>query len=204
VFRRAVDDLKSAGAEIVDNIVIADLRPLLAKRVIGPDFDANIKWYFRHPNAPFKSRQELIRAPQFEKVAGQARNRLTARTEVSESEHYQYLLAREELMLNVLKVMADHQLDALVYKSIEHEPPLLMDGLRGIATNRGVPSMNTYLIYVPAITVPAGFTNAGIPVGITFQGRPYADGEMIKFAYGYEQATHHRRPPSSVPAVSPR
>ena len=104
-------------------------------------------------------------------------------------------------MLNVLKVMADNKLDAIVYKSIEHQASPLMDGLNGIATNRGVPSLNTYLIFVPAITVPAGFTTDNLPVGITFQGRPYSDGLMIKLAYGYEQSTRHRKPPSSAPAL---
>jgi amidase len=60
---------------------------------------------------------------------------------------------------------------------------------------RGVPTLNTFLIYVPAITVPSGFTRDNLPTGITFQGRPYADAEIIKLAYAYEQATHHRKAP---------
>ena len=59
--------------------------------------------------------------------------------------------------------------------------------------------MSTFLAFVPTITVPAGFTTDNLPAGITFQGRPYSDGTLIKFAYAYEQATHHRKPPSSVP-----
>ena len=37
------------------------------------------------------------------------------------------------------------------------------------------------------------------PTGITFLGRPYADAEMLRFAYAYEQATRHRRPPTTPP-----
>ena len=54
------------------------------------------------------------------------------------------------------------------------------------------------LIFVPAIAVPAGFTRDGLPAGITFMGRPYADGAILRLAYAYEQATHHRRPPAST------
>jgi Asp-tRNA(Asn)/Glu-tRNA(Gln) amidotransferase A subunit family amidase len=54
------------------------------------------------------------------------------------------------------------------------------------------------LIYVPTIVVPAGFTRDGLPAGISFLGRPYSDGQMIRLAYGYEQATRHRRPPASA------
>jgi len=38
-------------------------------------------------------------------------------------------------------------------------------------------------------------------VGITFLGRPYDDANMIKLAYAYEQATHHRRTPESAPSI---
>jgi amidase len=52
---------------------------------------------------------------------------------------------------------------------------------------------------VPSIVVPAGFTRDNLPAGITFLGRPYADAKMIQFAYGYEQATRHRRAPTTTP-----
>jgi Asp-tRNA(Asn)/Glu-tRNA(Gln) amidotransferase A subunit family amidase len=37
-----------------------------------------------------------------------------------------------------------------------------------------------------------------LPAGLCFIGRPYDDGSLIQFAYAYEQATHHRKPPASV------
>jgi amidase len=61
--------------------------------------------------------------------------------------------------------------------------------------------INTFLIFVPSIVVPAGYTRDNLPAGITFLGRPYEDGKMIKLAYAYEQATRHRRPPASTTAL---
>jgi len=52
------------------------------------------------------------------------------------------------------------------------------------------------------ITVPAGFTTDNLPVGITFFGRPYSEPTLIKLAYGYEQATHHRVPPKTTPPLA--
>jgi len=46
----------------------------------------------------------------------------------------------------------------------------------------------------PAITVPMGFIS-GLPVGITFFGRAWSEPVLIEIAYGYEQATRHRRAP---------
>jgi amidase len=46
----------------------------------------------------------------------------------------------------------------------------------------------------PSITVPAGFTH-GLPVGISFIGPRWSEARLIKYAYAYEQGTHHRKPP---------
>ena len=67
-------------------------------------------------------------------------------------------------MINVLKVMADNKLDAIVHKSIEHQPTLIRDGLNPPYVNhRGAPHLNTFLVFVPTIAVPAGFTREAFP-----------------------------------------
>ena len=72
----------------------------------------------------------------------------------------------------------------------------------GPAINSIITIDPTALCYVPSISVPAaGFSSDGIPAGITFLGRPYSDGQMLKYAYAYEQATKHRRPPESAPPL---
>jgi Asp-tRNA(Asn)/Glu-tRNA(Gln) amidotransferase A subunit family amidase len=103
-------------------------------------------------------------------------------------------------MTNMLKAMADHGLDALVHKAVEHQPTLIEEGLNPpYYDQRGAPHINTFLIYVPSVVVPAGFTTDNLPAGITFLGRPYDDAAMLRLAYAYEQATHHRRAPATTP-----
>lgn len=46
----------------------------------------------------------------------------------------------------------------------------------------------------PSITVPMGFIEA-LPVGISFFGRAWSEPVLIEIAYGYEQATRHRKSP---------
>ena len=197
VFEKALQEMKGAGAQLVDPLVIPRLRELLSKRVRGPEEDASFAAYFaRHPNAPYKSRKEIIEAPEFSKVFPDAQQRLKGTYDAPPEEYYDYLLARQDLMIIILKVMADNQLDALLYKTMDGPPPVIIKGpIPKSAPAAGSPSLNTFLVFAPAITVPAGFTRDNLPVGITFQGRPYADGVMIKLAYAYEQATQHRKPP---------
>jgi amidase len=199
VFDKAVADLRAAGAEIVDPVEIPDLKVLLAKRAGSfTDEEESFKTYMsRSKQAPYKSRAEAMNAPVFEKVVKRARERWMRRA--SEEAHYEYLKAREQLMSSLLKVMADHRLDAIVHKAVEHQPTLIKDGVNPpYVDQKGAPHINTFLVYVPSIVVPAGFTRDQLPAGITFLGRPYDDGKMIQYAYGYEQATRHRKPPASV------
>ena len=49
----------------------------------------------------------------------------------------------------------------------------------------------------PAVTVPCGFSDEGLPIGLQLAGRPFEEGMTLRAAYAYEQATdwHKRRPP---------
>ena len=199
VFDNAIAELKAAEAEIIDPIVIPKLNELLANRAGNPAAgDAAFKLYFgRSAHPPFKSRADAMQSPDFARVSRGARNRLQSSSDATK--YSEYLIARDELITNVLKVMADNKLDAIVHKSIEHQPTLISDGVNPPYVNhRGAPHLNTFLVFVPTITVPAGFTRDSLPAGISFLGRPYDDGKMIKLAYAYEQATQHRRPPPST------
>jgi len=77
------------------------------------------------------------------------------------------------------------------------EPPPRADGKQAArsAANRFRRPFN--LVGAPAISVPCGFTEAGLPIGLQIVGRPLEDGLVLKVAHIYEQMTdwHRRRPP---------
>jgi aspartyl-tRNA(Asn)/glutamyl-tRNA(Gln) amidotransferase subunit A len=54
------------------------------------------------------------------------------------------------------------------------------------------------LAATPAISLPCGFTAAGLPIGLQLAGRRYEDATVLRAAWAYEQATpwHRRRPPT--------
>jgi Asp-tRNA(Asn)/Glu-tRNA(Gln) amidotransferase A subunit family amidase len=199
VFDKAIGELKAAGAEVVDPIVIPKIKELLAKRSGAPgETDQSFKNYYgRSTNPPFKTPQDVIASPDFAKVVKRSQDRFKRQPDATK--HYQSLRAQDELMTIFLKVMADHELDAIVHKAVEHQPTLIKDGIAPpFVDQKGAPHLNTFLVYVPTIVVPAGFTRDNLPAGLCFIGRPYDDGNLIKFAYSYEQATHHRKPPAST------
>lgn len=197
VFDRAIGELQTAGAEVVDPITIPNLTKSLATRANRPSGGGGGGGGFGGYNganatAPFTSRAEMEKSPDYQKVFPWVRERIAA----PEPDYYEFLLARQDLRTSIMKLMADERLDAIVYKSVEHQPILIADGIKPPYPNmRGTPHLNTFLANAPALSVPAGFSTDNLPVGITFQGRPYAEGTVITLAYAYEQATHHRTPP---------
>jgi len=53
----------------------------------------------------------------------------------------------------------------------------------------------------PSITIPIGETH-GLPLGLTFMGAPYSEGELISYAYALEQLTMARKAPQYKPTLS--
>jgi Asp-tRNA(Asn)/Glu-tRNA(Gln) amidotransferase A subunit family amidase len=94
--------------------------------------------------------------------------------------------------------MVDNRVEALAYPTIRRKANVIGEMQMGsnchLSANSGL----------PAIVVPRGFTPDGLPVGLELLGRAWSEPQLIKFAYAYEQATRHRRPPNSTPPLDQR
>ena len=67
----------------------------------------------------------------------------------------------------------------------------------------GILSINNYhaafaaVAEYPALTVPMGYTDKGVPKGLTFIGKPFTEKALLGFAYVYEQASKMRKAPKN-------
>ena len=95
-------------------------------------------------------------------------------------------------------MMEKYHLDALV--AMTAGPSWLIDLVDGDHDTGGSSSLAAVAGY-PNVNVPAGFV-FGLPVGISFFGRAWSEPKLIKIAYAFEQATHHRKPPQFLPTAS--
>jgi len=203
VIDRALSDLTAQGATMVDPITIPGLRDLLAHTTGTYETEAATNAYLAaHPHAPARTLAEIVLS---EQVLPSRRMRMLdaiGRT-TNDLGYLTQIQAREELRRAVLVLMADNDLDALVYPTFAHEPRVIpadfltTKSLVQPGNNRTLAPMLAF----PAISVPAGFIEDGLPVGIEFMGRPFTEGPLLKIAYGYEQTTHHRHPPSTTPPL---
>ena len=203
VVRGAVDEMKGQGAEIVE-VSIPGLSDLLTDRlngflVLAYDFKFDLNAYLAaHPTAPVHSLEEILASgkyhPAMEKTLRDGQAIETRDTK----EYLEHIVKRNILRQAVLKSMADNRVDALAYPTIRRKANVIGEAQLGsnchLSANSGL----------PAITVPGGFTQDGLPVGIELLGRAWSEPELIKLAYAYEQATRHRRSPDSTPALDRR
>ncbi|MBX7118843.1 MAG: hypothetical protein K1X31_07570, partial [Gemmatimonadaceae bacterium] len=204
LFERALADLRAQGAVVVDSLTM----PTVTARRVGNDFEteeATDRYLAQHPNAPYRTLKEILLAGGVNPTRARALMEYIGRS-TDEADYGAVMRYREELRIAMLKLMADQRLDAIVYATYDAPPseipadaltnPRAADGY-GRGDNRGLSPTLAW----PAITVPMGFSPDGLPAGLEFLGRPWSEPQLLGFAYAFEQATHHRRPPSTTPPL---
>ena len=154
-------------------------------------------------STPVTSLDEIVRSRRFHPTV-QPRLELAQRATVPpDSQPGCAQVAR--LRTDVRRILGDAmdglRLDAVVYPTWSNPPRLIGDLNTPHGDNSQVFSPLTGW---PAITVPMGYTRDVLPAGMTILGRAWSEATLIKFAYAYEQATQHRRPPVSAPPLLQR
>jgi Asp-tRNA(Asn)/Glu-tRNA(Gln) amidotransferase A subunit family amidase len=164
------------------------------------EFKPAINAYLAGGNAPVKSLAEIIASGKFHPNVGE--NLKKAQSLEMDDGYRVRLQKRSDLQQRVMQIMADERLDAIVFP---HQKRLVVPvGETQVDRNGSLGSVTGF----PSIVVPGGFSSPtptaqlGVPVGIEFLGRPWAENVLIEIAYGYEQATKHRRPPATTPPLA--
>ncbi len=200
---KAIQDLKAQGAEIVDPFVIPNFETLT--RGIGcGDFQADLNNYLaKHgQGAPVKNLAEIIESglylPYIDarlKAAAAPKPEGTTPTPCEDVYHNEKKIAFREA---ILTAMTQYKVDAIIYPTWSNAPRKVGDMRSPAGDNSQILSPQSGL---PAITVPMGYTYEVLPAGLTFLGKMFDEGTLIKFAYAYEQATKHRHPPAKFPPL---
>ncbi|MEE2637860.1 MAG: amidase family protein [Acidobacteriota bacterium] len=196
VIEAAAEELRMAGAEVVE-IEDTDLTALLTDAsVIGlefrSDFDANLA---KTPGAPIRSLAQLVGQGLFHEVVDSGLRR-SLEVETLDTDEYRARIAKRDVVRAAVETLLDeHDLTALLYPTIRRTARPI--GERQPGSNCALSAISG----LPAITVPAGYAEDGMPVGLEMIGREFAELDLIGLAYAYEQATSHRRSPHSTPSL---
>ena len=198
---QAIADLKAQGAVIVDPFVFADYDKLQQNLWCG-DFEADVnRWFSVHgQGAPYHSLAEVVASGLYlPYIAEQIKGSIgkpgadERRSPCPDVYHDPPKVTFRDALLAEME--RDH-LDAIVYPTWSNAPRKVGDMTSPDGDNSQVLSPQTGF---PAITVPMGFTRVGdeqLPAGLTMLGRAFSEPLLIQYAYAYEQATLHRKPPT--------
>jgi amidase len=203
VFMAAIEDLKRAGATIVDPARVdlaAVRRPQGSGQCGGFKYDINRYLAAQGDRVPVHTLEEIIRSRRFHQSI---EARLQSAQNGSENgpdtpackAEVEY---RDAFRAAVTRTMDENRLDGFVYPTWSNPPRLIGDLNTPHGDNSQVFSPTTGW---PSINVPMGYTRGTLPVGVTFFGRAWSEATLIKLAFAYEQATRHRHPPVSVPPL---
>ena len=195
VVRRALDELKKQGAEVID-VAIADYDGIMSgTSLIDADFKADINAYLsRVPNAPVRTLGEAIDGGLLHAVIEpSSRNRNAV---APEADAVQRITTRREAVRRIVTSAFDeHRLDAMAYPTMRRKPSRIGEAQTGSTCSLSAVSG------LPAISVPAGATPDGLPIGLELLGRAFDESKLLGLAYSYEQASHPRKAPFSTPPL---
>ncbi|MGE6368767.1 amidase family protein [Planococcus kocurii] len=183
IMDEAIEQIKALGATVIE---VTIPKSSVESDVLWYEFKRNVNDYLRTTptEVSVKSLADVI---EFNKQEPERRMKF-GQAELEKSQALSddlnnptYLEHRKtDLRTSTLEgldlVTREHQLDALLFQN-----------------NRGadMPAKAGY----PSITVPAGYTSSGHPVGVTFSAQAFSEARLIELAFSYEQASLKRQAP---------
>ena len=212
-FMKAIEGLRAAGATVVfDDGILPDSFAMTVARVGTMPYigEGTEKFLAEFGPAQYHSPEEYQKAigsPLPSTIIGgvaentpKERPPITQRVFESDPEAEANVLApRRDALATYNETMDRFHLDGFVYPATQMPPPdetMPQDGKISEGPHSDTAWVN--MIGVPAVVVPGGFYPGGLPFGLEMSTRLWKDGDLLGWAYAYEQATHHRRPPVLV------
>ncbi|MBI4471055.1 MAG: CHRD domain-containing protein [Acidobacteria bacterium] len=197
IVRAALEEMKKLGVEVID-VNVPDFEELLRNSsVIDLEFKEDLAAYLaKNPAAPVRSLGEILERGLHDiALRGSFERRNNSRGRDSD-DYRNAMNKRKTIQDTMLEVMNSQNLDALVYPTLRRKAARIGEGQAGSTCTLSA------VTGFPALGMPAGFTDDGLPVAIEFYGRPLSDTRLVAFAYSFEKSANHRVPPPFTPALS--
>jgi Asp-tRNA(Asn)/Glu-tRNA(Gln) amidotransferase A subunit family amidase len=212
-FMKAIEGLRAAGATVVfDDSILPDSFAVTVARVGTVPYirEGTEKFLAQYGPAQYHSAAEYEKAvgsplPATIISSGDVNDRSDmpqvkqALIESDPQANANFFTPRQKALDAYNATLDRLHLDGYVYPATQMPPPDETMPQNGRIS--GGPHSDTSwvnMIGVPAVVVPGGFYPGGLPFGLELSARLWKDGDLLGWAYAYEQATKHRRPPVLV------
>jgi Asp-tRNA(Asn)/Glu-tRNA(Gln) amidotransferase A subunit family amidase len=203
LFERALNDMRALGAVIIDPFDIDDFDHLTKATGFCSRFRYDINNYLATlgPKLETNKLKDIVATNQFHESSKGGMQWAMSQNVPPEQQEIPCVDVegdprRKALRDAVVQAMDEQNVDVIVYPTWNNPPRLIGDLESPHGNNSPIIAPHSGQ---PAITVPMGFTQQGLPAGLQLLGRPFSEAKLFKFAYAYEQATLHRKPPARFP-----
>lgn len=205
VFAQALKDLEASGAVIIDPVTIPRFEAIARATGFCSRFRYDLNNYLKTlgNNIEIKTLQDVVEQEKFRpENSGAFKWAMSIAAEVKPAEQVPPCIdvegdpRRKALLTAVVATMDSLKLDALIYPTWSNPPRKVGDSESPHGNNSPVIAPHSGQ---PAITVPMGYVENNLPLGLQILGRPFSEEKLFQYAYAYEQATHHRKPPLLFP-----
>jgi Asp-tRNA(Asn)/Glu-tRNA(Gln) amidotransferase A subunit family amidase len=212
-FMKAVEELRAAGATVVfDDSILPEDFAKLASRVSTYPYvrEGTDQFLSQFGPAQYHSAADYAKAvgaPLGATIIGEEPNNARfgdvvvtqVDVEVASDARINYYDPHRRALKAYLEPLDRLHLDGYVYPAIQMPPvdeTMPQDGRVSEGPHSATSWVN--IIGIPAVVVVGGFYPGGLPFGLEFSARPWKDGDLLGYAYSWEQATHLRHPPVLV------
>jgi len=200
VVESALADLETAGATLVDPVEIPELETLLDDTSLyGLVAKRDLNGFFAElTEPPVESFDEIYNEGAYHTALEHIETIAAAPEDPTTDREYWWRLARQQAFKRAIEyTLTEEDLDALAFPDVQVVPPEFEGYHTGELTRQDVPT-NTFIASqsgCPAISMPAGVTDEGLPVGFELLSAPLSDRTLVSFAAAYEAVADPRQPP---------
>ena len=196
--RAAIDLIKRQNANVVEGLEIKDMLEWFAKTSLYQWVSRKtLEDFFASHGSPVADYDEFIEKKLHNPVLSTFDAIKDGSNDPDNDPNYATAILRQrEFREIVLNLMAENDVDLLLFPTVRELPPKLDDcrdffDVLQFPTNTSIGSQAV----LPAISVPVGFTSDGIPVGMEVVARPLREDRLIQFAALWEKLKSPRRAP---------
>ena len=194
--RAVLAAMKAQGAEIVD-APMPDFDSVIVNSSASMEFKFDFINYMKTiPNPPVRSLRGILDRGLYAK-SQEARYTFSDTVSGPDTDDHRRVFAKQAILRARLEQLLDSlHLDALAYPTMRQKPVLFGEVQNGATCAASAQSG------LPAISMQAGLSSEGLPIGLELLGRRFSDARLVSLAYALEQSGARRRAPTTTPRLT--
>jgi Asp-tRNA(Asn)/Glu-tRNA(Gln) amidotransferase A subunit family amidase len=205
VLEDGLSRIADAGGELIEDVTIPDLDTYLENASLYEYQSRRDVTSFLQSldDPPVDSIDEIVEQNAYPETMARFERIMGGYADpTAHAEYWHSVETQKQFRNEIMSVFLEHDLDAIAFPDLKVVPRLIDDlpqqpGGESYLINTFIASLSS----CPAISMPGGFTEDGLPVGIELLGTPYTEHELLSMASHYESVSDNRKNPPTVPSL---